>query len=148
MCTTCTVGLSSQGGQRWRGPVWLLPPAPGGHEDEGCVMTDATLIAVPDDDQSTPRRTIRIPDDEWESGQRTAEANGETLSAVIRRRVADYVSGETTIEYRATSRTIAGLVIDNIIGELDDVRGHFPAKHWMLKSREVSAYSTVGRRAV
>lgn len=111
-------------------------------------MTDATLIVVPDDDQSTPRRTIRIPDDEWESGQQAAEANGENLSAVIRRRVADYVDGGTTMEYRATSRTIPSLVIDSIAGDIDDVRGHFPAKHWLLEGREVSGYRPVGRRSV
>ncbi len=110
-------------------------------------MTDATLVAVPDDDQSTPRRTIRIPDDEWESGQRAAESNGETLSAVIRRRIADYVDGDTTVEYRATSRTIPSLVIENIAGDRDEVRGHFPAKHWLIESREVPAYRPVGRRS-
>ncbi|WP_131813202.1 hypothetical protein [Mycolicibacterium fortuitum] len=103
---------------------------------------------MPDDDQSTPRRTIRIPDDEWESGQQAAEANGETLSAVIRRRVADYVDGGTTMEYRATSRTNPSLVIESITGDLDDVRGHFPAKRWFLEGREVSDYRPVGRRSV
>ena len=44
VCTPCTVGLSSSGSQRRRGPVWLLPPAPWGHEGESCVMTDATLM--------------------------------------------------------------------------------------------------------
>lgn len=110
-------------------------------------MTDATLVAVPDDDQSTPRRTIRFPDDEWESGLEAAEANGESLSAVIRRRVADYVDGGTTVQYRATSRTIPSLVVENITGNLDDVRGHFPTKHWLLEGREVAAYRTVGRRS-
>ncbi len=108
-------------------------------------MTDATLIAVPDDDQSTPRRTIRIPDDEWESGQQAAEANGETLSAVIRRRVADYINGGTTMEYRAASRTIPSLVVENITGDLDDVCAHFPAKHWLIEGREVSSYRAAGR---
>jgi len=111
-------------------------------------MTDATLIVVPDDDQSTPRRTMHIPDDKWESGQQAAEANGETLSAVIRRRVADYVDGGTTMEYRATSRTIPSLVIESITGDLDEVRGHFPAKHWVLESREVTGYRPVGRRSM
>jgi hypothetical protein len=110
-------------------------------------MTDATLVAVPDEDQSTPRRTIRIPDDEWESGLAAAEANGESLSAVIRRRIADYTEGTATVEYRATSRTDPGLVVEKIIGDLDEVRSHFPAKHWQVESREVTGYRSVGRRS-
>lgn len=110
-------------------------------------MTDARLVRVPEDDQSTPRRTIRIPDAEWEAGQQAAEANGEPLSAVIRRRVADYVDGEMALEYRATSRTRASLVVEHISGDLDEVRGHFPAKYWLLEAREVSGYRAVGRRS-
>lgn len=110
-------------------------------------MTDATLFAVPEEDQSTPRRTIRIPDDEWESGLSAAEANGESLSAVIRRRVADYAEGAVTVEYRATSRTNPGLVVEKITGSLDDVRSHFPPKHWHVDSREVTGYRPVGRRS-
>jgi len=82
----------------------LVGPRPCEH-DSSCVMTDARLVGVPDEDQSTPRRTIRIPDDEWESALAAAEANGESLSAVIRRRIADYAQGAATVEYRATSRT-------------------------------------------
>lgn len=111
-------------------------------------MTDATMVAVSDDDQSTPRRSIRIPDDEWEAGLRAAEANGETLSAVIRRRVAAYTDGATRVEYRATSRTKPELVIENITGELEDIRGHFPAKHWLVEGRETTGYRPVGRRSV
>lgn len=109
-------------------------------------MTDATLVAVPEDDQSTPRRSIRIPDDEWDAGLRAAEANGEALSAVIRRRVADYTNGGTTVEYRATSRTKPELVVENITGELVDIRGHFPAKHWLVEIRETTGYRPVGAR--
>lgn len=111
-------------------------------------MTDATLVAVPDEDQSTPRRTIRIPDDEWESGMAAAEANGESLSAVIRRRIADYAAGAAKVEYRATSRSDPGLVVRNITGQIDEVRSLFPAKHWHVESREVTGYRPVGRRAV
>lgn len=110
-------------------------------------MTDATLVAVPDEDQSTPRRTIRVPDDEWESGLAAAEANGENLSAVIRRRIADYAEGAATVEYRATSRTNPGLVVEKIAGNLDDVRRLFPSKHWHVDSREVTGYRPVGRRS-
>ncbi len=112
-------------------------------------MTDATLVAVPDEDQSTPRRSIRIPDDEWESGLAAAEANGESLPAVVRRRIADYAEGAAqAVEYRATSRTNPGWVVENITGGLDDVRSHFPAKHWYVESREVTGYRPVGRRSL
>lgn len=114
--------------------------------DRAFVMTDATLITVPDDDQSTPRRTIRIPDDEWNAGLQAAETNQETLSAVIRRRVADYVLSGVNVEYRATSRSIPGLTVQNITGDPDEIRSHFPAKHWILEGREATAYRHMGRR--
>ena len=31
--------------------------------------------------------------------------------------------------------------------DLDEVRGHFPAKYWLLEAREVSGYRAVGRRS-
>ncbi len=106
------------------------------------------IRAVPEDDKSTPRRTIRIPDAEWEAALQAAEARGETLSAVIRRRVADYCGGGPAVEYRAVSRTIPGLAVDALTGDLEDIRAHFPAKHWLLHSREVSGYRPVQRRTV
>lgn len=92
-------------------------------------MTDAS---------ETPRRTVRIPDDEWDAGQRAAAANNDNLSAVIRRGIADYAKGSPVVEYRATSRTIAGLVVD-VAADLADVRAHFPARYWTLDAREVGA---------
>ncbi len=111
-------------------------------------MTDARLVGVPDEDQSTPRRTIRIPDDEWESALAAAEANGESLSAVIRRRIADYAQGAATVEYRATSRTNPALVVENVTGPIDEVRSLFPARHWHVEVRESTGYRPVGRRSV
>lgn len=111
-------------------------------------MTDARLVGVPDEDQSTPRRTIRIPDDEWESALAAAEANGESLSAVIRRRIADYAQGAATVEYRATSRTNPALVVENITGPIEEVRSLFPARYWHVEVRESTGYRPVGRRSV
>lgn len=116
------------------------------HANPPAVMTDATLVDVPTEDASTPRRTIRVPDDEWEAALRAAAANHEVLAAVIRRRIADYAHGDTTTEYRATSRTLPGLVVDNIVGDFDAVKAHFPTKHWLLQARDVTTHQPARRR--
>lgn len=41
---------------------------------------------------NTPQRTIRVPDPEWEAAKEAAEANGETLSDVIRAGLRRYVA--------------------------------------------------------
>lgn len=41
---------------------------------------------------NTPRRTIRVPDLEWDAAMETAEANGETVSDVIRAALRRYVA--------------------------------------------------------
>jgi hypothetical protein len=41
---------------------------------------------------NTPQRTIRVPDPEWDAAKEAAEANGETLSDVIRVALRRYVA--------------------------------------------------------
>ena len=43
---------------------------------------------------NTPLRNIRIPDDEWEAAKRVAAERHETISAVIRRALREYVEEE------------------------------------------------------
>lgn len=41
---------------------------------------------------NTPQRTIRVPDPEWDAAKEAADANGETLSDVIRTALRRYVA--------------------------------------------------------
>jgi predicted CopG family antitoxin len=53
-------------------------------------MTPATLARVPNQPK-TPQRTIRIADDVWDAAKAKAEANGRTVSDVIREALARYL---------------------------------------------------------
>lgn len=44
---------------------------------------------------TTTRRTVRIPDELWHAALAVATARGETLSDIIRERLAGYVKEET-----------------------------------------------------
>lgn len=44
--------------------------------------------------QATPRRTVRIPDELWYAALAVAAARGETLSDIIRDRLAGYLKEE------------------------------------------------------
>lgn len=44
----------------------------------------------------TPLRSIRIPDDEWNPALAAAEANGESVSEVVRRKLGEYVEESIT----------------------------------------------------
>jgi hypothetical protein len=41
---------------------------------------------------NTPNRVVRIPDDEWRAAQAAAAAAGESVTAVVRRALADYAA--------------------------------------------------------
>jgi len=41
---------------------------------------------------NTPQRTIRVPDDEWIPAKAAVEANGETISDVVRAALKRYVA--------------------------------------------------------
>jgi hypothetical protein len=45
-----------------------------------------------DRDGDTPRRTIRVPDSEWDVAKEAADANGDTLSDVIRAALRRYAN--------------------------------------------------------
>ncbi len=53
-------------------------------------MTPGIVVDVPNQEK-TPRRTVRVPDDVWRPAARKARDNGENLSEVIRRALADYL---------------------------------------------------------
>lgn len=40
----------------------------------------------------TPLRNVRVPDDVWQPAKERAEANGETVSEVVRRALVEYVT--------------------------------------------------------
>lgn len=104
---------------------------------------------------STPRRTVRIPDSEWDAGHAKAQAQGETLTDVLRRLLAGYLVGNADelsdygTEYRATPRDAdSSLTVECITGRFEDVRRLYPPKHWRLEERTVSPYKASSRRAV
>jgi hypothetical protein len=41
---------------------------------------------------NTPNRAVRIPDEEWAAAQAAAADNGETVTDVIRRALAEYAA--------------------------------------------------------
>lgn len=45
--------------------------------------------------RGTPQRAVRIPDDLWYAALAVAAARGETLSDIIRDRLAGYLKEET-----------------------------------------------------
>jgi hypothetical protein len=42
----------------------------------------------------TPRRTVRVPDDVWQPAQEKAATEGTNVSAVVNRKLAEYIEGE------------------------------------------------------
>ncbi|MCX8559030.1 hypothetical protein OS121_28725 [Mycolicibacterium mucogenicum] len=104
---------------------------------------------------STPRRTVRIPDAEWDAGHAKAQSQGETLTDVLRRLLADYLVGNADelgdygTEYRATPKDAdSALTVEYITGRFEDVRRLYPPKNWHLEERTVSPYKASSRRAV
>lgn len=53
-------------------------------------MTPGIVVDVPNQEK-TPRRTVRVPDEVWQPASRKARDNGENVSEVIRRALADYI---------------------------------------------------------
>lgn len=53
-------------------------------------MTPATMTGVPNAPK-TPQRTFRIPDDVYAAAKAKAAENGETLTDVVQRALAEYV---------------------------------------------------------
>lgn len=51
------------------------------------------MINMPNQPKTTTR-SVRIPDDEWEAAKAAAEANGETVTDVVRRSLIRYVSAD------------------------------------------------------
>ncbi|MEB3023467.1 MULTISPECIES: hypothetical protein [Mycolicibacter] len=103
---------------------------------------------------TTPRRTIRIPDAEWDAGLAKAQAQGQTLTDVLRRLLASYLVSnpdelsEYGTEYRATPKDAdSSLTVEGITGRFEDVRRLYPPKRWYLEERTVSPYKAASRRA-
>lgn len=104
---------------------------------------------------TTPRRTVRIPDSEWDAGHVKAQAEGATLTDVLRRLLAGYLVGnaeglsEYQTEYRAIPRDAdSSLAVERITGRYEEVRRLYPAKHWILEERTVSPYKSSTRKSV
>jgi hypothetical protein len=96
---------------------------------------------------------VRFSDEEWTAGHAKAQAEGETLTEVLRRLLAGYLMGKAEglekygVEYRAvpkdsslTALQRAGLTVERITGSYEDVRRLYPNKHWYLEERTVSPY--------
>ena len=103
----------------------------------------------------TPRRTIRMSNEEWDAGHTQAQAQGETLTAVLRRLLAGYLMNHSAnlsdyeVEYRAIPRDAdSSLEVAHITGRYEDVRRIYPAKHWHLEERTVSPYKSATRKSV
>lgn len=104
---------------------------------------------------SPRRRTLRIPDSEWDAGHAKAQAQGETLTDVLRRLLASYLVGNAQdlndygTEYRATPKGAdSSLTVECITGRFEDVRRLYPPKLWHLEERTVSPYKASSRRTV
>lgn len=59
-------------------------------------MTPGIVVDVPNQEK-TPRRTVRVPDDVWQPAARKARDNGENVSEVIRRALADYLRDDPPV---------------------------------------------------
>lgn len=59
-------------------------------------MTPGIVVDVPNREK-TPRRTVRVPDDVWQPAARKARDNGENVSEVIRRALADYIRDDPAV---------------------------------------------------
>lgn len=104
---------------------------------------------------TTPRRTIRMSDEEWAAGHAKAQAEGETLTEVLRRLLAGYLVGNAqglsdyAVEYRAVPKDAdSSLSVEYITGRYEDVRRIYPPKHWHLEERTVSPYKSASRKSV
>lgn len=53
-------------------------------------MTPGIVVDVPSQEKKK-RRTVRVPDHVWQLAARKAQDNGENVSEVIRRALADYL---------------------------------------------------------
>ncbi|MGB3013237.1 MAG: hypothetical protein WBB41_01340 [Candidatus Nanopelagicales bacterium] len=101
----------------------------------------------------TPRRTVRFSDEEWSAGHTKAQAQGDTLTDVLRRLLSGYLVGHSDgldyeVEYRAVPKDAdSSLVVQYISGRYEDVRRIYPAKHWHLEERTVSPYKPASRRS-
>jgi hypothetical protein len=42
----------------------------------------------------TPRRTVRVPDNVWQPAQEKAATEGTNVSAVVNRKLAEYIEDE------------------------------------------------------
>jgi hypothetical protein len=65
------------------------------HQPEPELARETTVMTARlgrDGSGNTPQRTIRVPDPEWDAAKEAAEANGETLSDVIRTALRRYVA--------------------------------------------------------
>lgn len=108
---------------------------------------------------SDNRRTLRFDDAPWEAGQAKADADGETLTEVLRRLLDAYLADNHHgldgyhYEYRATPKdpTLndterAEQTVEGITGRFDLVRRLYPAKTWSLEERVVSTYRPPTRK--
>lgn len=59
--------------------------------DPAAVMTPRARLATVPNQPKTPRRTVRIDDNLWEAAGAKAEAEGTTVSVVIRDALKRYV---------------------------------------------------------
>ena len=102
-----------------------------------------------------------MSDEEWAAGHTKAQADGETLTEVLRRLLAGYLVGNAQglenygVEYRAVPRDSSltaaqrdELTVDRVTGRYEDVRRLYPAKHWHLEERTVSPYKSATRKSV
>ena len=107
---------------------------------------------------NTPRRTIRMSDEEWAAGHAKAQAEGETLTEVLRRLLATYLVDNAYdldnygVEYRAVPKDASltaaqreELTVESITGRYENLRRIYPAKHWHIEKRDVSPYRPVLR---
>jgi DNA-binding GntR family transcriptional regulator len=124
------------------------------------VGRSTTTTTEPPTRRKTPRRTVRFADEVWEAGQAKAEAQGETLTEVLRRLLDSYLVDNHqglhgySYEYRAVPKDLTltdaerqELTVDGIAGRYDDVRRLYPAKHWHLDERTVSPYKSATHKS-
>lgn len=96
----------------------------------------------------TPRRTVRVPDDEWNAGHAKAQAEGKTLTDVLRRLLSGYLAGYRT-EYQVTSKTAVGgtqQVIRGIAGSVEEVKRLYPPTRWTIEEYDVSPTRPVRKK--
>jgi hypothetical protein len=93
-----------------------------------------------------------MSDAEWSAGHARAQAQGQTLTDILRKLLSGYLVGQFDdpayrTEYRAVPKNADGsLAVDGITGTYEEVRRLYPAKHWTLQQRTVSPYTSTARR--